>query len=99
MGRRVNTHTVLLCIDKLSSTGIRTSKRLPGKPNILTYFSQDDKLEGIQEPGQNEDQRLGTAQSGKKDAQHKNQYTKCLFFQTLGHHLLKGRAVLFNFSL
>lgn len=59
---------------------IPTSKRPPGKPNILTYFSQDDKLEGIQEPGQNEDQRLGTAQSGKKDAQHKNQYTKCLFF-------------------
>lgn len=25
--------------------------------------------------------------------------TQSAFFQTLGHHLLKGRAVLFNFSL
>lgn len=37
------------------------SKRLPGKPYILTLFSHHNTSEEIQESGQNEDQKLGAA--------------------------------------
>lgn len=91
----------MLFIDKLHSTGlmlfcISTGKRVPGKPTFRLLFSHDDKV-GIQEPGQNEDQRPGAAQSEKKMPSTKSIHR--MLFPTLGHHLLKGRAVLFNFSL
>ena len=63
-------------MDKLSLWGLcrftfPLVRECLGNPIFWLFFSHDDKLEGIQEPGQNEDQMSSAAQSGKKDAQHK----------------------------